>query len=562
MAAAVIRPAASMVDTSEGTLQETASSDLAARWSRGGVALVILLAAALRCRVLDAPLQRDEGEYAYGGQLLLDSVPPYAELYNMKLPGMYAAYAAVMASLGDTAQGIHLGLLVVNALAIVLVFAIGRRLLGDLAGFAAALVFASTSIVRGVQGVFANAEHFLLVPVLAGVFVLLRDGASNRRRSIAGAGLLFGIGILLKQHGAVFAVFGAFWIGWTALRNSFPFARIAASIGVFSIAVATPVAVTALLLVAAGVFDAFWLWTVEYAWAYTGHMDLAGGFSLLGIFGSVVRRSAPALFGLAALGIVAIGFDAHLRGRAVFLLAFLGFSVAAVALGLNFRPHYFLLVLPAVSLLAGGVVDALARALAGRTGRAAGTAIASAVVVGASVATVLADPIAQREITPDHMTRVTFGYRNPFAESRRIADFITRLADDGDRIAVFGSEPQICFYARIRCATGIVYMYPLMEDHVLAGDMQSTMIDEIESADPEWFVYADVPESWLDSSRFKAITKHGSAVMRWFEQRRRSLDRVFVVELDPTGPRYLAGPSLRGHRSTPNSSVVVYRRSR
>ena len=504
MAAAVIRPAASMVDTSEGTLQETASSDLAARWSRGGVALVILLAAALRCRVLDAPLQRDEGEYAYGGQLLLDSVPPYAELYNMKLPGMYAAYAAVMASLGDTAQGIHLGLLVVNALAIVLVFAIGRRLLGDLAGFAAALVFASTSIVRGVQGVFANA----------------------------------------------------------ALRDSLPFARIAASIGVFSIAVATPVAVTALLLVAAGVFDAFWLWTVEYAWAYTGHMDLAGGFSLLGIYGSVVRRSAPALFGLAALGIVAIGFDAHLRGRAVFLLAFLGFSVAAVALGLNFRPHYFLLVLPAVSLLAGGVVDALARALAGRAGRAAGTAIASAVVVGASVATVLADPIAQREITPDHMTRVTFGYRNPFAESRRIADFITRLADDGDRIAVFGSEPQICFYARIRCATGIVYMYPLMEDHGIAGDMQSTMIDEIESADPEWFVYADVPESWLDSSRFKAITKHGSAVMRWFEQRRRSLDRVFVVELDPTGPRYLAGPSLRGHRSTPNSSVVVYRRSR
>jgi len=39
------------------------------------------------------PLDRDEGEYAYFGQLLLEGVPPYAGAYNLKVPGIYGAYA-------------------------------------------------------------------------------------------------------------------------------------------------------------------------------------------------------------------------------------------------------------------------------------------------------------------------------------------------------------------------------------------------------------------------------------------------------------------------------------
>jgi hypothetical protein len=46
-------------------------------------------AAALRLRLLDVPLDRDEGEYAYIGQLLLQGIPPYAQAYNFKLPGIY-----------------------------------------------------------------------------------------------------------------------------------------------------------------------------------------------------------------------------------------------------------------------------------------------------------------------------------------------------------------------------------------------------------------------------------------------------------------------------------------
>src|SRR3954447_20963536 len=65
---------------------------------------------AIRFRLLDMPLERDEGEYAYAGQLMLQGIPPYKFAYNMKLPGTYASYAFIMAVFGQTTRGIHLGL--------------------------------------------------------------------------------------------------------------------------------------------------------------------------------------------------------------------------------------------------------------------------------------------------------------------------------------------------------------------------------------------------------------------------------------------------------------------
>src|ERR1022692_5078963 len=74
------------------------------------VALSILFVVVVRVRLREMPLERDEGEYAYAGQLMLQGVPPYREAYTMKLPGTYAAYALIMAVLGQSASGIHAGL--------------------------------------------------------------------------------------------------------------------------------------------------------------------------------------------------------------------------------------------------------------------------------------------------------------------------------------------------------------------------------------------------------------------------------------------------------------------
>ena len=74
-------------------------------WVRWFVVATILLVVVVRFRLLDLPLERDEGEYAYAGQLMLQGVPPYQLAGNMKFPGTYGAYAIIMAVTGERADG-------------------------------------------------------------------------------------------------------------------------------------------------------------------------------------------------------------------------------------------------------------------------------------------------------------------------------------------------------------------------------------------------------------------------------------------------------------------------
>jgi hypothetical protein len=86
------------------------------------VAAAIGFSALVRLRLADMPLERDEGEYAYAAQLTLQGIPPYQLAFTAKLPGTHLIYALFLAALGQTEQAVRLGLLLVNAASVVLVF--------------------------------------------------------------------------------------------------------------------------------------------------------------------------------------------------------------------------------------------------------------------------------------------------------------------------------------------------------------------------------------------------------------------------------------------------------
>src|SRR3954465_10067048 len=97
-------------------------------------ALILTLNCALRFHLRNIPLERDEGEYAYAGQLMLQGIPPYKLAYNMKLPGTYGAYALIMAVFGQTTVGIHIGLILVNAVTVIVIYKLGRQIFGRVCG--------------------------------------------------------------------------------------------------------------------------------------------------------------------------------------------------------------------------------------------------------------------------------------------------------------------------------------------------------------------------------------------------------------------------------------------
>src|SRR5580765_3997502 len=166
--------------------------------------LILVGAALLRLRLAGVPLERDEGEYAYAGQLILQGVPPYQLVYNMKFPGVYYAYSLILALCGQTPWGIHVGLMIVNAATTLLLFLLARRVTGERAALVAAATFAVLSLDRWIMGVFAHATQFVILAAVAGLLVLHRAMASKRIGTFFAAGALLGASVLMKQHALVF----------------------------------------------------------------------------------------------------------------------------------------------------------------------------------------------------------------------------------------------------------------------------------------------------------------------------------------------------------------------
>ena len=199
-----------------------------------------------RLRLRETPLERDEGEYAYAGQLILQGIPPYSLACNMKLPGTYAAYAAIMAVFGQTIGGIRLGLLLINAATVLLLYLLGRRLFptrrgtGGRGGLRAALLRAGGDGDGGARHALRGAS-----PRWRACCCCCGAMESGRATAFFWSGVLFGVAFLMKQHGIFFAMFGAAWLLW---KHPGGWMRTARRLAIFGAAAALPFALTCLIL--------------------------------------------------------------------------------------------------------------------------------------------------------------------------------------------------------------------------------------------------------------------------------------------------------------------------
>ena len=456
--------------------------------------LVFLLVIAIRIRLLQMPLERDEGEYAYAGQLMLQAVPPYKLAYNMKFPGTYAAYAAIMSIFGQTVAGIHLGLLLVNAATIALIFFLGRRLMNSTAGIAAAASYGVLSVSPSVLGLAGHATHFVMLPIIGGVLLLVREADRPSLGTVCMSGLLFGVGLLMKQPAIFFGCFGALClISWGIRRRLSP-KTLLLRIFMFAASAIIPFAIVCLLLWHASVFDNFWFWTINYAREYGGIVSLGSAPQIFVQSATEVIATSWPLWVLAGVGILMGLCTEGTRASTLFLLGLLAISGIAVSAGFYFRYHYFIMLLPAVSLFIGIAISILSD-FAARYGTA--LRLAPLLLFGVALsAPILANRNVFFQLSPVEACRIIYP-ESPFQESVRIAEYVRENTSPDDTIAVVGSEPQIYFYSRRHSATGYIYTYGLMEPQKYAAQMQQNMIQEIESARPKFLISVVINDSWL-----------------------------------------------------------------
>jgi hypothetical protein len=516
------------------------------------VLLVLLFVGFIRVRLLNLPLERDEGEYAYAGQLILQGIPPYELAYNMKLPGTYYAYALGMALFGQTTSGIHLTLLLVNGLTVIFVFLLARKLFGTTAGLVASASYGIMSVSPAVCGLAAHANHFVVLFAVPASLLLWKGVESNRLKTLFFSGLLYGLAFLMKQQGVWFCFFGWAFLAWQAFPQRNVNRRQFITMGsMFGLGMVLPFGLTCLYLTFTGVLAQFWFWAVSYARYYLVSDDLGLGVEYLG---QHLKATALVSAGFWFLAITALPLalrDRVLRKQTGFAAFFWFCSFLGTATGLIFREHYFILLLPAFALLVGLAVGSWRDFSRSATGKIIPLILFIAILGW--------DLYAQRDVffrlSPVQACRAIYP-GNPFVESLAVARYIREHSSPGDQLAVFGSEPEIYFQAQRHSATGYIYTYPLMELQPYAVRMQDEMIGEVESNRPACLVLVMYKASWL--------IRHASnvTILHWFDAYARMFyERVGVVGVRPTGePVDVWGDDARNFHEPLDRFIMIYKR--
>jgi hypothetical protein len=490
--------------------------------------LILAVVTAIRIRLLDFPLQRDEGEYAYGGQLILQGVCPYQAAYTMKWLGTDAAYALIMAVFGQTTIGIHSGLILVTLATAVLVFILARRLCGEAAGVVAAGTYALLSINPANLGLAGHATHFVMLSALAGVVLLQNLGNDVLARRVFLAGLFLGLAVMMKQSGAAFGLFAAGWmVRCEYLSGNRCWRRLFMRLGWLALGGVLPFVLMCGILALTGDFNRFWFWTVQYARAYTSISTFGWAtveWMLLNVWGQC--RAAPGLWGLALLGGLLLLGKQALPGRRSFIIGFSLFSFLAVCPGWYFREHYFIQLLPAAGLLAAVAFDTISEVLARRKFPFPPAVIPSAIFAAAAAGMLIQGRDIYFLLAPVQACRAVYA-SSPFPEAVEISRYLASHCAPDDRILVLGSEPEIYFYSHRRSATGYIYTYPLMEPQPYAAAMRKEMIQEIERANPAYVVFVNVHTSWQQN-----VTCTNTVMFDWFDRyRQERLQLVGLAEI-------------------------------
>ena len=401
----------------------------------------------------------------------------------------------ILAVFGQTPAGIRTGLILTTSATTVATYLLGARLGGSALGVAAAAVFAALSLNPKMLGIAAYAEHFALLPVVAGALVLWRGGRERRPISLLTCGILFGLGLLIRQSAALFVIGAVAYLLVARGDGIAEHPRVGrlGAIAVFSQAPPRRWRSPAWRSGPPGLSKPFGSGCSRTRATTRPTRRRAGATS--SARSARWRRPRRWCCALAAVGLGAAIRDPN-RDRRTFVVAFTASAVLGTMMGLQFRLHYFLLAVPALAMLSGIGLVALGGLLATQPPRALRWALPCTLGLVALAQPLYASRAVLFELGPGQISRAIYG-RNPFPESVEVARYIREHSAAGDRVAVVGSEPQIYFYSARRSATGYIYTYPLMELQPYAPAMQREMIKEIEAAAPRFLVFVSATSSWI-----------------------------------------------------------------
>ena len=444
-----------------------------------GLVGIAVLFVALRWNSFDAPLTRDEGEYAYAAWLLRHGIAPYQHAFLQKPPMVVYSYLLGQL-LGPTVDWLpRVVAYVFVALCTGLVGVIARREFGRGSALTAMWLVTPMFLLPQIKQFTANTEMFLVLPLLGvtATYALTRGQASSRHW--LAAGFLAGLTLLYKYTMApVLAVLFAAWSydQWHAHRTPRTLTArwLAACAGAFA-----ATAATLAYFVARDGGWSLWDCTVRFNrhYAGSGQFDIGAMSRHLAFFGSAWWVAFVLPFALIPKA----------PRRIWFWLSMLAVAVAS-SLGSRYS-HYFVPAMPFWALVCTAAIDAIVERTAERARDWVRRGIVTAVV-----ALLCLPDLPLLSLSRTEFRAATYRFQDYPAAANQIA----RITAPHERIFIAGSEPQIAYAARRRNASRFVLMYPLMIPSALALEYQRETIRDLTENPPAAIVLARAPQSWLE----------------------------------------------------------------
>lgn len=521
--------------------------------------LIFLGVLVLRIHFLPAPFERDEGEYAYGAQLLLQKAIPYKDFYSLKLPGIFVVYAALIAAFGPTITSVHVGLLLINVLNTLLIFLLARKLYDAKAALITSAAFSILACGLSVQGYFANSEQFAITPILLG-FLLLMTAIQNKSAGLyVITGVFFSAGFIVKQHALLFSFVALIYLTLAHKRCLVSYSMTTVrDLFWFYFGLAIPYVIMIGVFIYLGAFKDLWFWTVAYAREYitVSNPSHATVFQQFKDSFLPILRENPCIWTCAGLGALSIVIPSQCKQN-IFPVLLTVFSALAIMPGFYFRPHYFVFLLPAVALWVGVMVVWLSSVFE-KMRIPAAAYVGSFVVSGSLLISLLLSFTRLLTTTPDQLNRQVYG-TGLFSIIQTIAYYCEQRTQPNDRIGMFANEPELYFYAQRRGATGFLYTYPLFENHRYQPVMLKKLADEMTQQRP--ILLVDIDEHAADvfsPTRVYAV----SAWTRPFIQK--NYVRLTRVQLIEGGQIPLWNPSTTNPHAkdalTRDLTIDIYKR--
>ncbi len=307
---------------------------------------------------LTIPFFTDAADYALGARTILSGGVLYRDFWEVKTPAIYFIYALAFIPFGQHLASVRVLDLVNVALAMAVIYLLGRRFFSERAGVVAAIIYGVGYLVTARYEALGETESFLALPVVLSILLYRPNAQRGANARAFLSGVMLGAAFSLK----VSAVFYVFALPAMELMFADRPLRIAPAVRRLAIAAAGFLVIPAVFtiyLVAGGALRDFIDIQRLYVWPYTSQRWSPPGesylhFALRATHDYVVNNLFLIVPAAGALVVALAGW----RRKETALVALLAIaSLAGVWSQGKFYAYHWLAMIFPLALLAGFAID-------------------------------------------------------------------------------------------------------------------------------------------------------------------------------------------------------------